>query len=349
MYNDDDEPEFYSDGEEDQEFSMRVDNKNKTKKVKKEIRNADFTMNNYYEQDINENKNEKKNKKRKNNEGNRITDEIEVDKKNKKRNNDELNNSRDYNDENEDNEPDFYAQDNDDDDYQLSDSDDSNNNNLNVNNEKKLKNKNELKKPKIDINNIYEINNKFNYNKDNAVFYVLEDKKSLNYYPKPLSTKKLVEIINKDRIPFESLKVKLVDLFEYKSSEPFSYVDFTEVLKPNWTSEVTYSIIFLDLFKTKSSENSKIINNTKNKEDKKDSFSIDVSSIKNNNANDTVSFSNFYDNKKNKDKNIEDKKEEKKENKKEINNKGNKNKKKGRKKGEEIDIHIKTNFIYDDN
>ena len=347
MINDDDEPEFYSDGEEDQGFSMKANNKNKSKKVKKEIRNADFTMNDYYEQDINENSNEKKNKKRKNNEGNRITDEIEGDKKSKKRKNDELNNSRDYNDENEDNEPDFYAQDDEnDDDYQLSDSDDSNDNNLNIH-RKKLKNKNELKKPKIDINNIYEINNKFNYNKDNPVFYVLEDKKSLNYYPKPLSTKKLVEIINKNNISYESLKVKLVDLFEFISSEQFSYVDFIYVLKPGWTFEVTYSKIFLELFKTKSSEKGKIINNIKMKEDKKDSFSIDISCIKNNNPNDTVSFSNFYnDNQKNKDKNIEIKKEEKKENKKEINNKGNKNKKKGRKKGEEIDI--KTNFIYDD-
>ena len=113
--------------------------------------------------------------------------------------------------------------------------------------ERNNKRKEELKKKNIDIKNIYEINKEFNYNIDNPVFYLKEDKNVLDKYPWPLSTKQIESIIEKNNIPYEKLKVKLVDLFEFKLKNAFEFVDFIEVIKPEWASNVTYSKIFLDL------------------------------------------------------------------------------------------------------
>ena len=125
----------------------------------------------------------------------------------------------------------------------------------------------EPKKQSIDLNNIYEINEEFNYNIDNPVFYLKENKSIIDKYPWPLSTKQVASIVKRENIPYENLRVKLVDIFEFKSSEkPFKYVDFIVVLKPKWTSEVTYSKIFLDLCKSKDKKEQ----NEKDKEKKED-------------------------------------------------------------------------------
>ena len=84
-----------------------------------------------------------------------------------------------------------------------------------------------------------------------------------------MSTKKIVKLIKEDNIPYENLKVKLVDLFEFKLRNAFEYVDFIQVIKPEWANNVTYSKIFLDL------HNSKINIEKKNNNDKNNDKSKD--------------------------------------------------------------------------
>ena len=83
-----------------------------------------------------------------------------------------------------------------------------------------------------------------------------------------MSTKQIVNIIKKDNIPYENIKVKLVDLFEFKLRNAFEYVDFIEVIKPEWASNVTYSKIFLDLYNFKINEEKEINIDKNNDKDK---------------------------------------------------------------------------------
>ena len=127
----------------------------------------------------------------------------------------------------------------------------------------------DLKKKDIEINNIYEINKLFNYDINNPVFYLKENKQILDKYPWPLSTKQVVRIVEENNIPYENLRVKLVDLFEFKLKSAFEYVDFMYVIKPEWASNVTYSKIFLDLYNFKNNKDNNI-NSEEKKEDKKE-------------------------------------------------------------------------------
>ena len=275
--------DFYEENEEEEEInnSMGKYKDNKPKNDKKIKSNAANTLydGDEEEEEINERKNKKK--KTKEIENMEFLKELkEEDKKDEKE--DDLNNSRDYGEDNESNEPDFYA-----------DEDDGDDENINVDyqksenkNEVKIKQKN-IKKEIFDINNIYEINNKFHYNKDSALFYILEKGKEYNYYPKPLSSKQLVNIIREENISYDSLQIKLVDLLEFKSKFPFSYVNLKEILKPGWTSGVDYSKIFKEL--------SNLYLNDNNIKKEKDN-SINFSNIKI--ENESFSFS-FFKNIKN--------------------------------------------------
>ena len=210
-----------------------------------------------------------------------------------------LNSSIKSDNNNEDNEPDFY---NDEEEIEV-----SNNNNIsndleevnndikdNINNKDEIKGiynnideikyqeritkgKEDLKKKSIDINNIFEINELFDYDKDNPVFYLKENKQVLDRYPWPLSTKQIVSIIQKENLDYNELRVKLVDIFEFKLKDAFSYVDFINVIKPEWAKNVECSKIFKDLHN--------FMNGKKNKskidkpEDKKDPIKISQSAI----------------------------------------------------------------------
>ena len=205
-----------------------------------------------------------------------------------------LNSSIKSDNNNEDNEPDFY---NDEEEIEVSNSNNKSidlekvNNDIedNINNKDEIKGiynnideikyqeritkgKEDLKKKSIDINNIFEINELFDYDKDNPVFYLKENKQVLDRYPWPLSTKQIVSIIKKENLDYNELKVKLVDIFEFKLKDAFSYVDFINVIKPEWAKNVECSKIFKDLHN--------FMNGKKNKskkdkpEDKKDPIKI---------------------------------------------------------------------------
>jgi hypothetical protein len=210
-----------------------------------------------------------------------------------------LNSSIKSDNNNEDNEPDFY---NDEEEIEVSNNNNKSNDLEEVNNdiedninnkdeikgiynnideikyqERITKRKEDLKKKSIDINNIFEINELFDYDKDNPVFYLKENKQVLDRYPWPLSTKQIVSIIQKENLDYNELRVKLVDIFEFKLKAAFSYVDFINVIKPEWAKNVECSKIFKDLHN--------FMNGKKNKskidkpEDKKDPIKISQSAI----------------------------------------------------------------------
>ena len=210
-----------------------------------------------------------------------------------------LNSSIKSDNNNEDNEPDFY---NDEEEIEVSNNNNKSNDLEEVNNdiednidikdeikgfynnideikyqERITKGKEDLKKKSIDINNIFEINELFDYDKDNPVFYLKENKQVLDRYPWPLSTKQIVSIIQKENLDYNELRVKLVDIFEFKLKAAFSYVDFINVIKPEWAKNVECSKIFKDLHN--------FMNGKKNKskidkpEDKKDPIKISQSAI----------------------------------------------------------------------
>ena len=137
--------------------------------------------------------------------------------------------------------------------------------------------KEELKKKNIDINNIFEINELFDYNIDNPVFYLKENKQALDRYPWPLSTKQIVSIIQKENLDYNELKVKLVDIFEFKLKDAYAYVDFIYVIKPEWAKNVECSKIFMDLHNFMNVKKNKSKMNKP--EDKKDPIKISQSTI----------------------------------------------------------------------
>jgi hypothetical protein len=97
----------------------------------------------------------------------------------------------------------------------------------------------------LEVENIFEINAKFNYPKDSPLFYIREDSTNSDLYPYPLSASQLKECLkNKEIKPF-LVKVKLIDIFIMNNYEPFSYFDFNDILTKNWAKNVEHSALFL--------------------------------------------------------------------------------------------------------
>lgn len=303
MSNSDEEPDFYTNDEEEldnqDEKSKKDDNKKINISFDDEIEKEEISKN--ISTSMVENVKIQKNSKKKKQIENRILKNIESDeeedKKSNKSNNSFINQS-DGDDEKDNNEPNFYDEEQNGENIsekEINDDEESNNRSENEDKikdkfiERNKKKKEELKKKNIVIENIYDINKEFNYSKDNPVFYLKENKCALDKYPWPMSTKQIVKLIEKDNIPYENLKVKLVDLFEFRLRSAFEYVDFIQVIKPEWASNVTYSKIFLDLhnFKVnKEKENSSDKDQDKDKskekekeKDKSDMLPISQSAI----------------------------------------------------------------------
>ena len=290
MSNSDEAPNFYENEEEEID-----ENSEKNNKKSKNNKNFNISFDDEIEkEEISKNvttsmvdPRKQKNSKKNNHIENRILKNIESDdqeeESDKSKKSKSFINQSDDDDEKDDNEPNFYNEEengeniseseanekDEEDDNDKSDSEEKKDK-YNERNKKKIE---ELKKKNIDIENIYEINKVFNYSKDNPVFYLKENKNALDKYPWPMSTKQIVNLIEKDNIPYENLKVKLVDIFEFKLRNAFEYVDFIDVIKPEWADNVTYSKIFLDLhnFKiNKEKENNIGKDKSKDKEKEKD-------------------------------------------------------------------------------
>ena len=116
----------------------------------------------------------------------------------------------------------------------------------------------------LEIENIFEINKKFNYPKTSPVFYIREDNSNNDLYQSPLSTNKIKELLNQKKIRPFLLKVKLIDIFTMKNYEPFSYFDFNDILAKNWSKNLEYSPIFLNEYNNMYEKNKSNIFNEKN-------------------------------------------------------------------------------------
>ena len=281
----DEEPNFYE--EEEVNESNNIEKKDINCSFGEDIKNENkkneltITMVN----PINENKNKSNQKKNpiENNILLNIENEDEKEDNNKKE-------KEDNNDDKENDEPNFYddeqnGENNTEEEKEKNDDNEKDNSNsINMDKDEKTQNekkekkeskfekrnrekKEKLKKKNIEIKNIYEINTKFNMNAYSPLFYLRENKAPLDKYPWPLSSSQIVKIVEENNIPYESLKIKLVDIFEFRLKNAFEYVDFINVIKPEWASNVTYSNIFLELYNFKINEENG--NNKDNKEDDK--------------------------------------------------------------------------------
>ena len=112
--------------------------------------------------------------------------------------------------------------------------------------------------------NIFEINNKFNYPRDSPAFYIREDNSNTDLYESPLSTNEISEKLRTKKLRPFLLKVKLIDIFVMKNQEPFSYFDFNDILKRNWSKNLEYSSLFLNQYENKNIEKNRNLEITSN-------------------------------------------------------------------------------------
>ena len=113
----------------------------------------------------------------------------------------------------------------------------------------------------LDIENIFEINNNFNYPKDFPVFYLQDESNDNNensLFKEPLSTNKIKELLKAKQIKPYLINVKLIDIFSMKNHSPFSFIPLNEILEKNWSKNVEYSTLFINTHnKLKEKENKK--------------------------------------------------------------------------------------------
>ena len=102
----------------------------------------------------------------------------------------------------------------------------------------------------LEIDNIFEINNKFNYPKEFPVFYLKDDLNENDdeneLYKTPLSTNKIKELLKSKKIKPYLLNIKLIDIFIMKNHSPFSFFSFNEILTKNWSQNLEYSDLFIN-------------------------------------------------------------------------------------------------------
>ena len=114
----------------------------------------------------------------------------------------------------------------------------------------------------LDIENIFEINNKFNYPKDFPLFYIQDesnDNTENSLFKEPLSSNKIKELVKTKQIKPYLINVKLIDIFSMKNHPPFSFFSSNEILEKNWSKNVEYSTLFNYIHnKLKEKDNKKI-------------------------------------------------------------------------------------------
>ena len=131
--------------------------------------------------------------------------------------------------------------------------------------EKRLKKENKINKLVNEINNdleeynilaienIFEINNKFDYPKQSPLFYLKDElnnnSNNLNndIYKEPLSSNKLKELLKSKKIKPYLINVKLIDIFSMKNHSPFSFFPLNEILEKNWSKNLEYSPLFMNI------------------------------------------------------------------------------------------------------
>ena len=124
----------------------------------------------------------------------------------------------------------------------------------------------------IDIQNIFEINTKFNYSKDFPLFYLkdeLNSNRADEIYKEPISSNKLKDLIKSKKIKPYLIQIKLVDIFYMKNHSQFSFIPLNEILEKNWTNNLSYSNIFINAHNKLNEKENKEINDNNNSNKKK--------------------------------------------------------------------------------
>ena len=125
---------------------------------------------------------------------------------------------------------------------------------------------NELNEQNIlEIENIFEVNKKFNYPENCPIFYLRNDDANNDLFPNPLSTNEIKDLLKKKEIKPYLIKVKLIDIFIMKNYEPFQYFDFNEILTKSWSKNLEFSSIFLNQYNNYYEKNKKKDFEEKNK------------------------------------------------------------------------------------
>ena len=142
----------------------------------------------------------------------------------------------------------------------------------------------------LDMENIFEVNTKFNYPRTSPFLYIREDNSENDLFPNPLSTMDIKNLLKSKTIKPFLIKVKPIDIFTMKNYPEFSYFDFNEILTKNWSKNLEYSSVFLDEYKNLNEKN--IIKNLEDKNKalkiSKDYFAYQASEKKKNNKMDNI-------------------------------------------------------------
>ena len=98
----------------------------------------------------------------------------------------------------------------------------------------------------LDIQNIFEINTKFNYSRDLPVFYLKNDNNNEDMFKEPLSTNKIKDLLKNKKIKPYLTNIKLIDIFYMKNYSPFAFFPLNDILVKNWSNNLEYSNIFIN-------------------------------------------------------------------------------------------------------
>ena len=120
----------------------------------------------------------------------------------------------------------------------------------------------------LDIQNIFEINTKFNYSRDLPVFYLKNDNNNEDMFKEPLSTNTIKDLLKNKKIKPYLTNIKLIDIFYMKNYSPFAFFPLNDILVKNWSNNLEYSNIFINAhnkLKEKEKKEIKKIEENKNK------------------------------------------------------------------------------------
>ena len=120
----------------------------------------------------------------------------------------------------------------------------------------------------LDIQNIFEINTKFNYSRDLPVFYLKNDNNNEDMFKEPLSTNSIKDLLKNKKIKPYLTNIKLIDIFYMKNYSPFAFFPLNDILVKNWSNNLEYSNIFINAhnkLKDKEKKEIKKIEENKNK------------------------------------------------------------------------------------
>ena len=120
----------------------------------------------------------------------------------------------------------------------------------------------------LDIQNIFEINTKFNYSRDLPVFYLKNDNNNEDMFKEPLSANTIKDLLKNKKIKPYLTNIKLIDIFYMKNYSPFAFFPLNDILVKNWSNNLEYSNIFINAhnkLKEKEKKEIKKIEENKNK------------------------------------------------------------------------------------